>query len=139
MLFQVALRALHIDVLPGHKLRADQVISCGTSFDVVATGRFKSSFQILADWTIHALNPFQPSNSRMADVVPSSLLLEDFLLGADPVLFVLAGFTTTAFIQLIGPLSYCVLGWDGVWHHPHVARRAFRDDDNCWLRFRVNL
>jgi hypothetical protein len=47
----------------------------------------------------------------MADVVPSSLLFEDFLLGADPVLFVLAGFTTTRFIQLIG--RFLVVSCDG--------------------------
>ena len=51
-----------------------------------------------------------PSASRAAvDVVPLPLVLEDFLLGAEPVLFILAGFTTTAFIQLIGPLSDPVL------------------------------
>ena len=37
------------------------------------------------------------------------LVFEDLLLGAEPVMFVLAGFTTTAFVQLIGPLSYHVL------------------------------
>jgi hypothetical protein len=33
-------------------------------------------------------------------------LFEDFPLSAEPVLLVLIGFTTTAFIQLVGPLSY---------------------------------
>jgi hypothetical protein len=34
--------------------------------------------------------------------------LEDLLLGAEPVLFVLAGFVTAVFIQFVGPLSYLV-------------------------------
>jgi len=52
---------------------------------------------------------FQQSEGWTVDVVPLPLLFEDLLLGAEPVLFVLAGFTTTALIQLIGPLSYHVL------------------------------
>ena len=34
------------------------------------------------------------------------LRFEDLLLGSEPVLFVLAGFTTTAFIQFVGPHPY---------------------------------
>jgi hypothetical protein len=37
------------------------------------------------------------------------LPLEDLLLGTKPVPLIVAGFTTAAFIQLIGPLSYPVL------------------------------
>jgi hypothetical protein len=44
---------------------------------------------------------------------PLPLPLEDLLLGAEPVLLVLAGFVTAAFIQLVGPLSYLVLSCDG--------------------------
>src|ERR1035441_3166280 len=47
------------------------------------------------------------------DGVPLPPRFQDLLLGVDPVLFVLAGFTTTAFIQLIGPFSNPVLCWDG--------------------------
>ena len=35
--------------------------------------------------------------------------LEDLLLGTKPVLFVLSGFTTAAFIQLVGSVPYPVL------------------------------
>ena len=62
------------------------------------------------------------------------LPVENFPLGVEPVLFVLAGFTTTAFIQLIGSLSNPVLCWDGVWHDRHPARRAFRAHDDLRLR-----
>jgi hypothetical protein len=49
VLFQVALGALHIDVLVGGKLRSDPIICSGTGFDVLAAPKFKSSFQIFAD------------------------------------------------------------------------------------------
>jgi hypothetical protein len=49
VLFQVALRALHIDVFIGRKLRADPIIRSGKGLDVLATPKLKSSFQILAD------------------------------------------------------------------------------------------
>jgi len=49
VLFQVALGALHIDILVGRKLRADPIIRSGTGLKVMATPRFQSSFQILAD------------------------------------------------------------------------------------------
>jgi hypothetical protein len=45
--FQVALGALHIDVLLGRKLRADLIIGSGTGLKVLAALVVKSSFQIL--------------------------------------------------------------------------------------------
>ena len=42
-------------------------------------------------------------------LVPLALRFEDFLLGAEPILFFLAGFATTAFKELVGTLSYPVL------------------------------
>ena len=47
--------------------------------------------------------------SRCLSEIALHLPFEDLLLGAEPVLFVAAGFTTAAFIQLIGPVSYPVL------------------------------
>jgi len=47
--FQVALGALHIDVLLGRKLRADLIIDGGTSLEVLTALVVKSSFQILAN------------------------------------------------------------------------------------------
>ena len=49
VLFQVALGALHIDVLVGRKLGADPIIRSGKGLDVHATPGFKNSFQIFAD------------------------------------------------------------------------------------------
>lgn len=49
VLLQVVLGTLHFDVFIGCKLRADQIIRSGTGLDVIATSRFKRSFQILAD------------------------------------------------------------------------------------------
>jgi len=49
VLCQVALGALHLDVLVGRKLRADPIIRSGTGIDVLAAPRFKGSFQNLAD------------------------------------------------------------------------------------------
>lgn len=49
VLFQVALGALHIDVLVGRKFRTDPIICRGTGFEVLAAPEFKSSFQIVAD------------------------------------------------------------------------------------------
>jgi len=49
VLFQVALGALHIDVLVGRKLRTDPIICSRTGFEVLAAPEFKSSFQIFAD------------------------------------------------------------------------------------------
>jgi hypothetical protein len=37
------------------------------------------------------------------------LRFADLLLGSEPVLFVLAGLTTTAFIEFVGPRPYQVL------------------------------
>jgi hypothetical protein len=110
MLFQVALGALHLDVLVGRKLRADPIIRSGTDCDVVAVSSFKSSFQILAHWTIHSY-PSSPPDSRVSvHGGPFTALPAQHLpLGVEPVLFVLAGFTTTAFIKLIGTLSNPVL------------------------------
>src|ERR1700693_2657847 len=73
------------------------------------------------------------------DGVPFPPLFENLLLGAEPVLFVLAGFTTTAFVELIGPLSDHVVGWGSAWHHRHLARRAFRADRSLWRRLCVSL
>jgi len=39
------------------------------------------------------------------DIPFLSLLLEELPLGAEPVLFVSAGFAATTFIEFIGPLS----------------------------------
>ncbi len=47
--FEVALGALHIDVLVGGKLRTDPIICSRTGFEVLAAPEFKSSFQIVAD------------------------------------------------------------------------------------------
>jgi len=70
-----------------------------------------------------------PSSRRL------SPLFEDLLLGAEPVLLVMAKSTATGFIQLIGPLSDPVLGWDSACHlYRHLARRTFRGDGNLWLR-----
>jgi len=52
--FQVALGALDIDVLLGHKLRADLIIGSGTGLEVLAALLVKSSFQILADQAAHS-------------------------------------------------------------------------------------
>lgn len=57
VLFQVALGALHIDVLVGRKLRTDPIKCRGTGFEVLAAPGFKSSFQIFADQTIHGNPP----------------------------------------------------------------------------------
>jgi hypothetical protein len=106
VLFQVALGPLHIDVLIGRKLRTDPIIGSGAGLDILAIPELKSAFQILADQAIHGYASSLSADARAAmDVVPSQLRIEDLLLGAKPVLFVLAGFTTTVFIQFIGPLS----------------------------------
>jgi hypothetical protein len=39
------------------------------------------------------------------------LRFENLLLGSEPARFVLGGFTTTAFIQFVGPRPYQVLPW----------------------------
>jgi hypothetical protein len=49
VLFQVALGALHIDVLVGSKFGADLIIRSRTGIEVLAASGFKSSFQIFAD------------------------------------------------------------------------------------------
>jgi hypothetical protein len=114
VLLQVALGALHIDVLVGRKLRADLIICSETGLDVFSTTIFKCLFQILTDRTIHGYPSSPPAAPTVAvDGVPLPPRFQDLLLGVDPVLFVLAGFTTTAFIQLIGPFSNPVLCWDG--------------------------
>lgn len=43
------------------------------------------------------------------EVVRLPILFEDLLLGAEPIQLILTGFTTAAFVELIGPLSYHVL------------------------------
>ena len=47
-------------------------------------------------------------------MVPLPDLVEDVLLGSEPILLGLAVLTTSAFVQVIGPLSDLVLGWDRV-------------------------
>jgi len=42
-------------------------------------------------------------------LLPLTLLLGDLLFGAEPVLYILAGFTVAVFIQFIRPLPYLVL------------------------------
>jgi hypothetical protein len=44
-------------------------------------------------------------NGKRPELAP----FEDLLLGAEPVLFVLARFTTAAFIELMGAFSYPVV------------------------------
>src|SRR5579862_232688 len=60
--------------------------------------------------------------------LPLPLLFRDLLFGAEPVLYILAGSTITAFIELIRPLSYFVLQWDSACHHGYLGGRAFRAD-----------
>jgi hypothetical protein len=43
------LGTLHIDILVGRKLLADQIVSTGTRVEVIATPEFKSFLQIVAD------------------------------------------------------------------------------------------
>jgi hypothetical protein len=49
------------------------------------------------------------------------LLLEKLFLGAEPVLFVLAGFAATTFIEFVGPFPNLVLGRSIVWHQSRYA------------------
>src|SRR5438270_12917774 len=75
---------------------------------------------------------FQQSEGWTVDVVPLPLLFGDLLLGAEPVLFFLGGFTIMALIQLIGPFSYYVLCSESVWHHRDLGIWAFGADDTRW-------
>jgi len=109
VLFQGALGALHIDILMGGKLRADPIIRSGQGLDVhyAELQNFVPDPCRLRRLEL-SLKPL-PRSTAAVDVRLLSPLFEDFALRAEPILFGLAGFTTSAFIQFIGPLSYPVL------------------------------
>jgi len=67
------------------------------------------------------------------------LPFKDLPLGAEPVLLVLAGFSTASLVQFVGPRSYLLVRWDALWHQSHVASRAFRTNENLWLRLFLSL
>jgi len=67
------------------------------------------------------------------------LRFENLLLGSEPVLFVVADFTTTAFIEFVGSRPYCVLCWDSVWHHRQVGGRLLRVAESLGYRLFVRI
>jgi len=66
------------------------------------------------------------------------LLFEELFLGAEPVLFVLAGFAATTFIEFVGPFPNLVLWRSIVWHHRQLGGRVFRCN-SVLLRLLENL
>ena len=63
------------------------------------------------------------------------------MLGAEPILFVVAVFATTDFIQLIGSLFYpgCLLRWKSIWHHYRCIEGSLRGESNIGLRLFAHL
>ena len=111
VLLEVVPGSLHIDHFPGRKLGTDLKESCRTGCAVLTHLEFKSLFQNHTPWAIHGYPLSLPADPGVAvDVIPLPLLSKDLLLCAEPILLVLAGFTTTDFVQLIGSRSYDALG-----------------------------
>src|SRR5438552_3382001 len=77
--------------------RTDSIMSCGKSLDVLCSSQIKISFQICAGDAIHSHSSGLPANPLASGYDPLPLF-EDVLLGAEPVLFFLSRFTTTALI-----------------------------------------
>jgi hypothetical protein len=69
---------------------------------------------------------------------PLPLQLDELSLGPEPVLLVLAGFSTSSFVQLVGTFSYRVVCGDIPWHHRHFARVSC-PDNSFGLRLLVSL
>ena len=67
------------------------------------------------------------------------LRFEDLLPGSEPVLFVLAGFTTTAFIQFVGPHPYHYLVMGQCLASRQVARGALRAAESLRNRLFVRI
>jgi hypothetical protein len=72
---------------------------------------------------------------------PSHIPSEDLLLGAEPILFVMARFATAEFVKFIGAIPYPgrLLRWKSIWHHCCCRNGGLRNDSSIWLRLFVRL
>ncbi len=99
MFFQVALGALYIHIILGRKLRADLIIGNGTCLKVLAALVVKSSFGSSQTKQVIAIPPaYSQTQGCQSTCAFLSLLFEELPLGAEPVLFFLAGFAATTFV-----------------------------------------
>jgi hypothetical protein len=73
-------------------------------------------------------------SGRWLDVVlPLPTLVEDLLLGSEPVLLVFAMPTTAALVERMGSLAYLIVGWNYDSYCSHFCRGIFRADESLRL------